>query len=277
MISCSLSAPKAAQIVTFTVLSGLVLISGCAFPDRPGERQRVTSAPTLRPVATERIELPPTFTLEPTPTETPSPTGTSTPGVMAEPTATLAPAAQIASSPHPAGQASPMPCVLPTVVVPTLPAEIPSYTQLDRATGLHMTGTPQEIDLNSYRLKVIGKVDYPLVLTYDDLRCMPRIEVHCHLVCPETFVDEATWAGVPLDYVLDLAGMQGGAEGIKLTGADGYSMPVPMIEVRVEDNLLAYEWEGEPLPILHGFPVRAVFPESVGGRWVKWLVEIEVY
>jgi DMSO/TMAO reductase YedYZ molybdopterin-dependent catalytic subunit len=140
-----------------------------------------------------------------------------------------------------------------------------------------MTGTPQEVDLKDYRLSVIGKVDRPLSLTYDDLRCMPKTEVHCMLVCPETFVDEATWAGVPLAYVLDLAGMQYGAEGIKLTSADGYSVPVPMTEVRAENNLLAYEWEGEPLPILHGFPVRAVFPESMGSRWVKWLVEIEVY
>jgi DMSO/TMAO reductase YedYZ molybdopterin-dependent catalytic subunit len=50
-----------------------------------------------------------------------------------------------------------------------------------------------------------------------------------------------------------------------------------MIEVGVEKNLLAYEWKGEQLSILQGFPVRDVFPESVGSRWVKWLVESEVY
>ena len=32
----------------------------------------------------------------------------------------------------------------------------------------------------------------------------------------------------------------------------------------------------EPLPILHGFPVRTVFPALEGNKWVKWLVEIEV-
>jgi len=64
--------------------------------------------------------------------------------------------------------------------------------------------------------------------------------------------------------------------GILLTGANGYSVPISMLELDSKDNLLAYEWEGEPLPILHGFPVRAVFHELVGSRWVKWLVEIEV-
>lgn len=65
-------------------------------------------------------------------------------------------------------------CVLPTVVPPTPPAEIPGYTQLDPATGLHMTGTPHKLDLLTYRLKVTGKVARPLELSYDDLRCLVK-------------------------------------------------------------------------------------------------------
>jgi DMSO/TMAO reductase YedYZ molybdopterin-dependent catalytic subunit len=141
-----------------------------------------------------------------------------------------------------------------------------------------MTGKAQPIDLKSYRLKVTGLVDHPLSLTFDDLRCMPRIEVHCNLVCPQTFVDEATWAGVPLERVLAMAKVDSGATGVKLIGADEYTVSISLAEMNSsEDNMLAYEWEGEPLPILHGFPVRAVFPDLVGSRWVKWLVEIEVY
>jgi DMSO/TMAO reductase YedYZ molybdopterin-dependent catalytic subunit len=38
----------------------------------------------------------------------------------------------------------------------------------------------------------------------------------------------------------------------------------------------AYELSGKPLPILHGFPLRAVFPSMQGNNWVKWLVEIQI-
>jgi DMSO/TMAO reductase YedYZ molybdopterin-dependent catalytic subunit len=41
-------------------------------------------------------------------------------------------------------------------------------------------------------------------------------------------------------------------------------------------SFLAYELRGEPVPILHGFPVRAAFPGQPGFYWVKWLVKIEV-
>jgi DMSO/TMAO reductase YedYZ molybdopterin-dependent catalytic subunit len=285
MIYPSLLALKVTRSTVLVALLILVAIAGCVSPGPPAKTvpdtgQGVTLPPSATPARAARIVPSPTFTVEPRATSAPNPTHTPTPtpSATAEPTSTApVPTASVALDPSPVEEVSPTPCVLPTVVVPTLPAKIPTYTQLDRTTGLHVTGTAQEIDLKSYRLKVIGKVDQSLSLTYDDLRCMPRIEVHCRLVCPETFVDEATWAGVPLEYVLQLAGMQSGAEGIKLISADGYAMPVPMTEVSSENNLLAYEWEGEPLPILHGFPVRAVFPESMGSRWVKWLVEIEVY
>jgi len=47
-------------------------------------------------------------------------------------------------------------------------------------------------------------------------------------------------------------------------------------QLEPDENFLAYEWEGEPLPIVHGFPVRAVFPALNGSKWVKWLVQIDV-
>ncbi len=171
---------------------------------------------------------------------------------------------------------NPTPCTLPPIVVPTVPPKIPGYAQLDETTGLHVTGKAQKIDLESYRLEVTGKVKHPLKLSYDDLRCMPRIEARPTLICPGFFADTATWAGAPLKSVLELAGVQEEARGIRLISADGFSAPVPLSEARSDKNFLAYEWEGTPLPILHGFPVRAVFPELDGDTWIKWLVKIEV-
>ena len=139
-----------------------------------------------------------------------------------------------------------------------------------------MTGTPQDIDLASYRLKVTGRVDHPLSLTYDDLRCMPRIQTSDVLICPGYFEDEATWAGASLAHILDLASVQAGATRLTLVGADEYMAQVTLQQARAGNSYLAYEWEGKPIPILHGFPVRAVFPSLQGNTWVKWLVEIQV-
>ena len=59
-------------------------------------------------------------------------------------------------------------------------------------------------------------------------------------------------------------------------GADEYLVTLTLSEALKPKNYLAYEWEGKPLPILHGFPLRAVFPDLPGGQWVKWLLELVV-
>jgi len=166
--------------------------------------------------------------------------------------------------------------VLRPLVVPTLPAEIPAYGSVDPATGLHMTGTPVVIDVKTYRLKIDGKVDHPLELTYDDLRLMPRVTASPTLVCPGVFEDHAAWSGVPLKTLLEKAGVQPGATKIQMKAADGHYGYLRLDQALKSENFLAYELGGQPLPVLHGFPLRAVLPGQTGTLWVKWLLEIVV-
>lgn len=206
-------------------------------------------------------------TLAPTATgEMPAP---ATPSTSAEVTSPLA--AHPTSQPAVPGS----PCGLPPIAVPT-PAPDPGYTQLDPSTGLHMTGKVQLIDLAGYRLRVTGKVDRPLELSYEEIRCLPKVEASPILVCPGFFKDEATWAGTPIAEVLALVGVQAGAERLELVSADGYTTSLSLEKALDRANFLAYEWDGEPLPRLHGFPLRVVIPDAQGNQWTKWLVEILV-
>ena len=157
-----------------------------------------------------------------------------------------------------------------------MPAVIPGYTELDTATGLHMTGKPIAVDLNTYRLKVSGLVDKPLEWNYEELRCLPKVTVKASLECPGFFIDLTTWSGVPIAALLEKAGVKNNAKQIVMVSADGYQTYVPLYKALDEHNFLAYEWMGQPVPVLHGFPVRAVFPQETGFAWVKWLVEIRV-
>ncbi|HSB66435.1 MAG TPA: molybdopterin-dependent oxidoreductase [Anaerolineales bacterium] len=167
-------------------------------------------------------------------------------------------------------------CQLEVVTQPAWPVKTLHPNELDQDTGLHMTGSPQQIDLASYRLKVTGMVDHSLSLTYDDLRCMPKVTNDPELVCPGVFIDRATWTGVPIKSILDLAGVQSGATELTLVSADGYERRLSIDTARAEKNFLAYEVNGELLPVLHGFPLRAVFPDMWGSYWIKWLVEIRI-
>jgi DMSO/TMAO reductase YedYZ molybdopterin-dependent catalytic subunit len=169
------------------------------------------------------------------------------------------------------------PCGLPPITIPTLPPEIPGYAQLDETTGLHVTGKPIEIDFAAYRLSVTGLVENPISFTYEELRCLPKVTDDPLLSCRGYFEDLANWSGVLLYDLLQQAKPLAEAKTVTMISADGYSADISLSVAMDQRSFLAYEWEEQPLPILHGFPLRAVIPTREGLYWVKWLVEIKIH
>ena len=166
---------------------------------------------------------------------------------------------------------------LPTVVPPT-PIPYPGYAQQEPDTGLHVTSNALHVDLAGYRLRVFGLVNQPLSLSYDDLRCQPKVQAEVRLECPGYFVDWATLAGPTIASVIALADPRPEAALVTLTSVNGYSTHFSLAEAQAEENFLAYEWgsRGEPLPAAHGFPLAAALPSKPGSAWVKWLEEIQL-
>jgi DMSO/TMAO reductase YedYZ molybdopterin-dependent catalytic subunit len=162
--------------------------------------------------------------------------------------------------------------------VTQLPQPVKTFqpNEFDSENRLHVTGLSQWIDLVTYRLKVTGLVDHPLSLSYDEIRCLPKVTDNPELVCPGVFTDYASWTGVSIRDVLALAGVQSEATNLTLISADGYQVKLPLETARGERNFFAYQVNGKPLPIQHGFPLRAIFPEMWGSYWLKWLVEIRL-
>ena len=95
----------------------------------------------------------------------------------------------------------------------------------------------------------------------------------------------ATWTGVALADVLSLAGPLRAAKHVGFVGADvslevtptqRFGGSIPLEKASRSEVLLAWAMNGEPLPPVHGAPVRVVVPGYIGARSVKWLEEIEV-
>ncbi len=159
------------------------------------------------------------------------------------------------------------------------------------------------IDLASYRLHVTGMVATPLSLSLDALRsdfpataltatlqCAGNRRSELHAVQPipgesvmwrDEAISTATWEGVPLGAILARAGVAAGAAHAAFLGLDhvektgeGFGGSVPLAQTG--DVLLAYAMNGEPLPPVHGSPLRAVVPGYVAARSVKWLGSISL-
>jgi DMSO/TMAO reductase YedYZ molybdopterin-dependent catalytic subunit len=161
-----------------------------------------------------------------------------------------------------------------------------------------------EIEMSSWRLSVDGFVSEPGQLDFDDIKRLPKYTSAITLECagnnrsdlePPTpgnqfqsgAVSTAVWAGVALKDILEEAGIVPGARQVLFEGADSgtpvpggpemsYVRSLPMEVAMHPDTLVAYEMNGEELPIEHGYPLRLVVPGWYGMASVKWLSGIKV-
>jgi DMSO/TMAO reductase YedYZ molybdopterin-dependent catalytic subunit len=151
----------------------------------------------------------------------------------------------------------------------------PSYLELYE--GLHITGTPIEVDIKTYRLEITDAVEKPLSLTFDEVKKLPSVRENITLVCPGFFTDKGYWTGVKIQDLLNMAGLKKEAKRLNFISIDGsYSQILALEEIKPDGFLIAYQFNDKEFSKYHGYPLRLVAEDEPGSIWVKWLGTIEV-
>lgn len=160
---------------------------------------------------------------------------------------------------------------------------------------------PEKIDATNWTLKIDGEsIINAKAYTLEDLK--QNFEVHSYHLTLECggngrsefdppakgnqwtvgAVSCARWTGVRLRDVLRDCGVRSNAVYIGYHSADlhlsrdpskeAISRGVPLTKAMQEETLLAFEMNGAPIPLVHGYPLRLVaggWPASVSGKWVQ--------
>ena len=151
----------------------------------------------------------------------------------------------------------------------------------------------------AWTLTIDGDVARPITFQLEDIRRMRAERRSATIECagngrgrfdlPATSgvqwefgaVSTATWTGVPLAALLERAGVQASALHFWMEAGDRSPLPatpkflrsIPR-EAALGEAFVAYEMNGQPLPLLHGGPLRLVVPRWYGMASTKWLTHV---
>jgi DMSO/TMAO reductase YedYZ molybdopterin-dependent catalytic subunit/thiosulfate reductase cytochrome b subunit len=164
------------------------------------------------------------------------------------------------------------------------------YTEKDIAPHLWPNGKlPDSEEYNKltegkyadYKLRVDGLVANPTEFTYDQLKAMPKQEQITNHFCIQGWTGVAKWGGVKMATIMEKVQPSPEAKFVIFysfgEGHDGgfYWDSHTMENMRHELSILAYELNGEPLPVLYGAPLRLRCENELGFKMVKWIRAIE--
>lgn len=130
-------------------------------------------------------------------------------------------------------------------------------------------------------LEVDGLVERPGRITRAELEEMAGPDFVSTLTCISNevggpLIGTARWTGAPLSAVLQRFGVRPNAVDLIAEGEDGYTDSFPLERALSPEPHIVWAMNGEPLPRLHGVPVRLIVPGLYGIKNVKWLTKLTV-
>jgi sulfite oxidase len=156
------------------------------------------------------------------------------------------------------------------------------------------------VDAASFALKIGGEVNSAIALSLDELKKLPAVTVTTTLECAgngrgffapavagiqweKGAVGTARFTGVRMSEVLKKAGVKTTGLNVEMHAADrplgtmpAFVRQVPMAKAMHADTILAWDMNGQPIPQVHGAPLRAIIPGWEGAYSVKWVNQLNV-
>jgi len=136
-------------------------------------------------------------------------------------------------------------------------------------------GVKPNIPLTQWRLTIDGLVERPMRLDWDAFQALPQRDLQSDIHCVTAWSRyDNRWRGVLASDLLALVRPRPEARFVLFQSYDTYTTNLPLDEFAVPDALLATHWEGEPLTVEHGGPLRVVVPQLYFWKSAKWVKRI---
>ncbi|MDK1019527.1 MAG: sulfite oxidase-like oxidoreductase [Actinomycetota bacterium] len=146
----------------------------------------------------------------------------------------------------------------------------PGQYRTDRFPVLQAGSVPR-VDLDTWDFVVDGLVRNPVRWSWEDVQGIPSRDVTADIHCVTKWSKfDTSWTGIPTRDVWEKIGADPEATHVLVKAYHGYTANLPIEDFLSQDSLFAHTYEGEPLTLEHGFPLRLVVPRLYFWKSVKW-------
>ena len=161
----------------------------------------------------------------------------------------------------------------------------PGQSLTNKFPVLHYGPTPQT-DLKTWDFRVFGLVEEEKAWNWEEFNKLPHTKITMDLHCVTRWSKfDTTWEGVSVKTLIDEGFIKPKPEAqfVVQHCEYGYTTNTPL-ELILQDNfLLATHYEGQPIPLEHGYPLRGLIGTFAdrseaksaylwkGGKWLRGL------
>jgi DMSO/TMAO reductase YedYZ molybdopterin-dependent catalytic subunit len=140
---------------------------------------------------------------------------------------------------------------------------------------LHYGPTPRT-DLKKWDLKIFGQVEEPVRFSWDEFMALPQSDIVLDIHCVTRWSKLDThWTGVLVKDLLEHVKLTPQANFVIAHAEYGFTANVPMEVFMHEQTMLAHSYDGKPLEVDHGWPLRLIIPTKYFWKSAKWLRGLE--
>lgn len=130
-------------------------------------------------------------------------------------------------------------------------------------------GLTSPLDLDTWRLRIEGAAA-PISVALDEIKTLPRTSMITELRCIEGWSIIVQWTGARLSDLMAKFPPAQTPQYVALETPDrAYYVGLDLESALHPQTLLAYEINGNPLPVLHGAPLRLAIPVKYGIKNIK--------
>jgi len=138
-------------------------------------------------------------------------------------------------------------------------------------------GPAPRFDPKRWDFRVLGLVEEPLRLTYEEFRALPQSKQVADFHCVTTWSRlDNVWEGVMVKDLMQRIRLKQAARFVVVHCDGGYTTNLPLSEFLDDDVMLAHRHDGRDLAPDHGWPLRLVVPKRYAWKSAKWVRSLEV-